>query len=690
METIRDVTYVDNENIAVISSTQKNIELISLKLRNTFKTVNTSFPSCGITYNEGNFIVSPNEGQLQEIRLKDTKTSGVGTNMISIGVASLNDTIYSVKRGENTIVSHNKHGNILWTFTNEMILRGISGITVDAYGNVFVAGGQSKNVIAIAHDGKMHKILLSEADLYGLPWAIHYNSELKSLLIANGNSGQLLFLCFIKFKLMASSFDHCGICSSRHVSKPSVVWCPHCDEGLCQDCIEHHSLSKATRNHKTVPFDEYHKLPLFIANINLHCDEHNEKYQLFCKEHNELLCRKCAISAKHVECKKLFPVEDVIKNAKTSVTFTEIESSFQKMKENLKLILEDRQKNISSLFGSKQKIESEISAIRRQINQHLDEIQHHFIVELNKAVENSTHQIQAFIASLKNKQRETDECIEDVESIKDHATDMQTYIGTRLLENKLNQIENDMQSWINGGSLAHTVVSYEIDTVLNNIKNEITKFGKPVVDVQSCKLPIRRRKESQAQLMKVKAEPKTIDHITLTLKTKIKTSASNVSGCCILPCGLTYTNGSLIVSPNNGQLQEISLGDNKTNTICSSISSNYVASLGNKLFFGKSEETDTIICQNRNGEMLWTFTNKTALRKHRCIAVDEFGNVFVAGNKSNSVVAISSDGKEHKILLSKTDLVVKPWAIDYNIKLKSLLVANERNGQVLVYNVNYA
>ncbi|XP_071121942.1 uncharacterized protein [Mytilus edulis] len=564
---------------------------------------------------------------------------------------------------------------------------------------------------------------------------------------------------------MASSFDHCGICSSRHVSKPSVVWCPHCDEGLCQDCIEHHSLSKATRNHKTVIIDEYHKLPSFIANINLHCDEHNEKYQLFCKEHNEVLCRKCAISAKHVECKEMFPVEDVIKNAKTSVTFTEIESSFQKMKENLKLILEDRQKNISSLFGSKQKIESEISAIRRQINQHLDEIQHHFIVELNKAVEKSTHQIQTFIASLKNKQRETDECIEDVESIKDHATDMQTYIGTRLLENKLNQIENDMQSWINGGSLAHTVVSYKIDSELNYIKDEITKFGKPVVDVQSCKLPIRRRKESQAQLMKVKTEPKTIDHITLTLKTKIKISASNVSGCCILPCGrlvisnydpsflllltpdgtlekkitnimpkifdvscvdketiavasasdknisivslesgktikriqttfpclgLTYTNGSLIVSPNNGQLQEISLGDNKTNTICSSISSNYVASLGNKLFFGKSEETDTIICQNRNGEMLWTFTNKTALRKHRCIAVDEFGNVFVAGNKSNSVVAISSDGKKHKILLSKTDLVLKPWAIDYNIKSKSLLVANERNGQVLVYNVNYA
>ncbi|CAC5388344.1 unnamed protein product [Mytilus coruscus] len=153
--------------------------------------------------------------------------------------------------------------------------------------------------------------------------------------------------------------------------------------------------------------------------------------------------------------------------------------------------------------------------------------------------------------------------------------------------------------------------------------------------------------------------------------------------------GLTYTNGNFIVSANKGQLQNIRLGDNKTNNICSSMSSTYVASLGNKLFSNKMD-TDTIVCHKRNGEMLWTFTDKTALNEPRCIAVDEFGNVFVAGNKSNNFVAISSDGREHKMLLSKTDLVAKPWAIDYNIKLKFLLVANERDGQVFVYKVNYA
>ncbi|XP_071123528.1 uncharacterized protein [Mytilus edulis] len=563
---------------------------------------------------------------------------------------------------------------------------------------------------------------------------------------------------------MASSFDHCGICHSRHIYKPSVLWCSDCDEGLCQDCIEHHSLSKASRNHKTVPLDEYHKLPSFIANINLHCGEHDEKYQLFCKEHNAMLCRKCVISENHVECKVLVPIEDVIQNAKTSVAFTEIESSFQEMKENLKLILEDRQKNISSLSDSKQKLQSEISAIRRQINQHLDKIQDHFIVELNKAVENSTQQIQSFIASLKKTQKEIDECIEDVENIKKYATNMQTFLGIKLLETKLNKTENDMQCWTEGSSLGLTVVSYKMNSLLQNISNEITMFGKPIVDIQLCDLALHRKKEGQAQLI-VSLEPKdSVEHITLKLKTKIKTLSNNVSSCCILPCGkmvvsnyhpsylklfapdgkfekkiknimpkiydvacvdnktvavvsseeeniklvnlksgkafrsihtdlpshgLTYIKGSFIIASDEGHLLEVGLEDTKTNIIGSNVVSSYVSSFKDKIYY-KNQYKDTVVCQNKNGDLLWTFTDETVIKKIRCITVDEHGNLFVVGGESQNVIIISSDGTKHKILLSETDLCGVPWAINYNSDLKSLLVVNETDGQAFLYSVYYS
>ncbi|XP_071123538.1 uncharacterized protein [Mytilus edulis] len=540
---------------------------------------------------------------------------------------------------------------------------------------------------------------------------------------------------------MSISFDNCGICNLRHIWKLSVNWCSDCDEGLCQDCSGHHSLSKLSRNHSVVPIAENKKLPSFVENIKLHCDEHDEKYLLFCKEHNECVCRKCVITEKHGECKEMIPIEDVIKNSKTSAAFTEIESSLHELKANFGLILENRQKNLCSFSASKNLIESEISAIRKQINHHLDLVQDNVKAELNKAVENSTKKIQIVIASLKKHQIEIEKCIEDLENIKKHATDMQTFLGTAQLDIKLRKQEKDLQDLVDGGTLAHTVVSSQLNPLLQNIHKHMTSFGKIIIDVIPFQLSLRRSKQSQAQMMKVMGKPKcSVENITLELKIKFKTKAFNVSGCCILPsgklvvsnncpshltlfspdgkinrkincdlpyiydvacvddttvavvsmtmenielidmesgktftivrtyspcCGLTYKNNHFIVSPQKGQIQEIRIDDTKTYGIGSSMSSLHLAALGNKLY-SRKRDTNTIVCHNKNGDVLWTYTDTSVLNVPRGITVDEYGNIFVVGNKSKNVVAISSHGRGHKILLSEKDLCGSPWALCYS------------------------
>lgn len=134
---------------------------------------------------------------------------------------------------------------------------------------------------------------------------------------------------------------------------------------------------------------------------------------------------------------------------------------------------------------------------------------------------------------------------------------------------------------------------------------------------------------------------------------------------------------------------EVGLEDTKTNIIGSNVVSTYVASFENNIY-SKKKDKNTVVCHNRNGDLLWTFTNETVIKGNRCITVDEHGNLFVAGSKSQNVIIIASDGTNHKILLSETDLGGSPWAIDYNSELKSLLVANETDGQAFLYSVNYS
>ena len=59
---------------------------------------------------------------------------------------------------------------------------------------------------------------------------------------------------------MSSSPSFCAICDIRQISKSSEVWCPDCEEGICAECIEYHSLVKLSRGHTTIPISEFQKL----------------------------------------------------------------------------------------------------------------------------------------------------------------------------------------------------------------------------------------------------------------------------------------------------------------------------------------------------------------------------------------------------------------------------------------------
>ncbi|CAC5416846.1 unnamed protein product [Mytilus coruscus] len=93
--------------------------------------------------------------------------------------------------------------------------------------------------------------------------------------------------------LLATSSQNCGVCELRHILRPSIAWCTECDEGLCTECHEHHSLSNTSRSHSLIPITEYQKLPTDLLKVTQYCGEQNEKYQIYCKKHESPCCSKC-------------------------------------------------------------------------------------------------------------------------------------------------------------------------------------------------------------------------------------------------------------------------------------------------------------------------------------------------------------------------------------------------------------
>ncbi|CAC5368068.1 unnamed protein product [Mytilus coruscus] len=158
---------------------------------------------------------------------------------------------------------------------------------------------------------------------------------------------------------MASDWRVCGVCELRDISEQSVIWCSDCDEGLCGNYKEHHSLSKGTRNHETVTIDEYQKLPSNVIQIAQSCRKHDQKYQIFCKKHACPCCKRCVVE-EHNKCEDLKDIDDVIGGIKSSNAFQDIEKTLYMVKEHIQRIRKDREENLVCLKEQKKKIEIEI------------------------------------------------------------------------------------------------------------------------------------------------------------------------------------------------------------------------------------------------------------------------------------------------------------------------------------------
>jgi len=336
---------------------------------------------------------------------------------------------------------------------------------------------------------------------------------------------------------MSSSSPVCGICDIRYISKPSEVWCPQCEEGLCTECIEYHSLVKLSRNHTTIPIKEYQKLPSYVLEIKEHCNEHDEKFNLYCKEHECPCCRICILE-NHSDCKNVSILEKIIKNVKTSTMFTEIEPLIKEMIENIGNIRQNRKTNSSAVKEQKRIIEIEIQELRAKINTHLDKLQEDLLKELTEAEKQITEETHELLVSLDEKQKELTEYQTNIVNIEKHASELQTFLAAKQIEKDVETKDMCLQSLISSDSLNQTKLSYKIDTDLKTLATSIQKFGEVVVESKPCELTFARKKNKQAQLMVADlSPPMSVENIQLNLKVKINKNGRSVKGCSLLPDG---------------------------------------------------------------------------------------------------------------------------------------------------------
>ena len=366
---------------------------------------------------------------------------------------------------------------------------------------------------------------------------------------------------------MSSSPSFCGMCEHRHISKPSEAWCRECEEGLCTECIEYHSSWKLSRGHTTIPIAEYQKLPSYVLEIKEHCNEHHEKFNLYCKEHECPCCVICNVE-NHKDCKEATFLGNITKNVKTSTMFNETEHLIKEMFENIGKIRQNRETNSSSVKEQKRIIQDEIQELRTKVNNHLDKLQGNLMKELIELEKQVTEETRELLVSLDEKQKKLIEYQTNIVNIKKYASELQTFIAVKQIEKDVKTHDTCLQSLVNSDSLKQTKLTYKIDTSLKNITTSIQKFAKVVVESKPCEVVFVRRKDKQAQMMVAElSPPMSVENIQLNLKKKINIKGTNIRGCFLLPDGrmvFSCYNSDTVRFINKEGVELFQIGQDKT------------------------------------------------------------------------------------------------------------------------------
>lgn len=187
------VTSVESGKVAFTLLDLKCVEIYDLESDYVCQVFELDKTCAGISYSKGKLIVRV-EGigyyifdvcsgeHVREIRID-------GKNMPY--VTYIDGRLYYTNWYTGKVICSDLNGKPWWEFKNET-LQTPNGITTDAFGNVFVSGFSSNNIVVISKDGLSARSINFDVSLTN-PIGIYYENETNELLVSSATGQVILY-----------------------------------------------------------------------------------------------------------------------------------------------------------------------------------------------------------------------------------------------------------------------------------------------------------------------------------------------------------------------------------------------------------------------------------------------------------------------------------------------------------------
>lgn len=269
----------------------------------------------------------------------------------------------------------------------------------------------------------------------------------------------------------------CGTCSESGGRKKPVVWCPECDDWLCQACEDYHRLSKASKHHHTIPIEKYCELPKIISDLKLSCEVHGFGFTHYCKQHEIAICSKCLLPD-HKDCSDITPIDQAFNNIKASVALERLEKSLQQSIErvaNAAKAVSDNQKGFTE---SSINIQKALSQKHVEILKYFDKLKkqtNSCVLAITKSHESTFKSLQY---EMLEKQLDLLKLKESISKMKKHGNELQVLLGINEIGKQLNYHIKYITNLYASTSLDGVSLDLQFHNSVINLENSIPEIGK--------------------------------------------------------------------------------------------------------------------------------------------------------------------------------------------------------------------
>ncbi|CAC5395552.1 unnamed protein product [Mytilus coruscus] len=275
--------------------------------------------------------------------------------------------------------------------------------------------------------------------------------------------------------------------------------------------------------------------------------------------YNEMRPANMISKVNHASCIGILSLENVIQTAKTSVLLESLKENLKYIKMNAERVVKDRKQNLVEIQNQRQKFHDEIKQVRNKINEHLDSLEQQILQNLYAAEEKVKSQMDDLLGKLAEHKGKLDLLQTNMSAINEYVSDLQTFLGSKMIETEIKKNEIFMQSLFENGRLQKIDLNCKIEDNLSDVLYTVTSFGSISVESSSPLVVLQTEKDKQAQMRTFHCvPPKTINDIKMTLKRKFE--FTTVTGCSFSSKGdiflVDYANKRLLDLKEDGTLKK--------------------------------------------------------------------------------------------------------------------------------------